>query len=88
MKWVGLGEILSSLLTIVFSGILFGYFTFMTYIVFKSFAILEDLRPKIGSFYNGLNLSRGKSVLITKIIYYARRIAIPASVVYNKNIVI
>lgn len=79
---------MSSLLTIVFSLLALFVPVVLCCFIFVYFKSLKDFEKIFGAFYIELHSPRGRIVILTKFIYFLRRIAIGASVIYCNNIVV
>jgi hypothetical protein len=60
----------------------------MIFYLRKNFKTIEDLKGKLGSFYEEFYLIRGPKVFLLKINYFVRRLVVAYSVVYINNIVL
>ena len=59
----------------------------MIFYLWKNFQTIEDLKGKLGSFYEELYLKREPKVFLVKMNYFVRRLVVAYSVVYMTNIV-
>jgi len=86
LSWTSPGEIIQSLATLFFLCLIIGFPILLSVIMIKNFKIIakkkdEELRLKVGAFYEDLSTRKGKLVLMQPMWFLARRLILAMIVV-------
>jgi hypothetical protein len=81
---------MSSSMTIFFGALAVIFPISLCSYLHKNFDSLEseEIKSRIGAIYSEMYIKRGRSIIWTLVIFFLRRVLIPASVVYNRAIIV
>ena len=90
MQFTENGSSTNSILAIIYGVVLIVFPLITCIFVYKRFNDLENplVEASYGAFYEGLELNRGRSVVWELVMFFFRRIFIPAVVIYQDHLII